>query len=239
MILDCVTITGADDSVEPKDLVALSERYPFVEWGILFSGKRQGTPRYPSKLWQADLYNKTKGLRLSAHLCGRWVRDLVLKAEPSWWKEHNLLPDIFTRVQLNFHGEYHKAKLGFIQVLREHGKHDFIFQHDGVNDSLISTFTHTPNLRSFPLFDRSGGAGISPGEWPKPIWSYCGYAGGLGPDNLKEELGRISEAVGDSWIWIDMETKVRSDDDMTFDLGKVRCCLELAEPFVTHQSGKK
>lgn len=239
MILDRVTITGADDSIEAKDLVPLSKRFPFVEWGILFSGSRQGTPRYPSTVWQGELWKvSTEGLQLSAHLCGKWVRDLVLKGNPSWWENHTGLHQAFQRVQLNFHGQYHKAATGFIGALRGR-KHEYIFQHDGVNDGLISTFTTTPNLRVYPLFDRSGGAGVVPGEWPKPIWHYCGYAGGLGPDNLLLELRKIEGVVGESRIWIDMETKVRSEDDMMFDLDKVKCCLEIAEPFVTHESHKR
>ena len=43
------------------------------------------------------------------------------------------------------------------------------------------------------------------------------YAGGLGPDNLEEELKRIEEVAGDRTIWIDMETKVRSDGDRIFE----------------------
>lgn len=36
-------------------------------------------------------------------------------------------------------------------------------------------------------------------------------------------------------IWIDMETRVRSNNDATFDLTKVRRCLEIAAPFVAPQ----
>lgn len=234
MILDRVTMTGADDSVDPDQLVQISKCFPFVEWGVLFSGKKQGGPRYPSSTWQNELWKAaSQGLQLSAHLCGRWVRDLVLKATPSWWTEHGDFTKAFARVQLNFHGEYHKAALGFVQTLREH-PHDYIFQHDGVNDGLISSFTRKDHLKVFPLFDRSGGAGLSPKEWPRPIWHYSGYAGGLGPDNLREELDRILQVARGHRIWIDMETKIRSNDDKMFDLDKVVRCLELVAPLVKH-----
>lgn len=42
MPLTRVTITGADDAVEPAELQALSHEFPFVEWGILHSYKRFG-----------------------------------------------------------------------------------------------------------------------------------------------------------------------------------------------------
>lgn len=237
MKLDCVTITGADDSIEPEALLPITEKYPFVEWGILFSGKQQGTARYPSYNWLGRLKTVAPNIpRLCAHLCGQWVRELVLSGKGTWWDRYQDLASCFRRIQLNFHGQYHKAGEGFVGELRRLGNHEFIFQHDGVNDSLISTFTNTPRLRVFPLFDRSGGAGIVPKEWPKPIWKYQGYAGGLGPENIVDEIKRIGDAVGNSRIWIDMETRVRSEDDLKFDLSKVERCLEAAAPFVIRYS---
>ena len=53
MILDRVTMTGADDSVDPQKLVDLSARYPNVEWGILFIGGAGA--RFPTKLWVDEL----------------------------------------------------------------------------------------------------------------------------------------------------------------------------------------
>ena len=54
----------------------------------------------------------------------------------------------------------------------------------------------------------------------------CGYAGGLGPDNVVEQVQKISQHVDPSAsIWIDMERRVRSDDDKWLDLGKVRTVL--------------
>ena len=32
-----VTITGADDSIQPSQLLDLQKEFPFVEWGILLS----------------------------------------------------------------------------------------------------------------------------------------------------------------------------------------------------------
>ena len=58
--------------------------------------------------------------------------------------------------------------------------------------------------------------------------------------NLEVELKRIEKVVDSIYkntrIWIDMETKVRSDDDRQFDLEKVRRCLEIAAPFVVKEA---
>ncbi len=233
-MIDRVTITGADDSIGPADLLLLSKEFPFVEWGILFGSQPGARPRFPSDEWTAQLARlaKKENLQLSAHLCGRWVRDWVLHANPSWRaREHS---DAFQRIQLNFHGQYHKAAMGFIATLRrsKDANQEFIFQHDGVNDGLISTFTSGASIRAFVLHDVSGGAGVLPESWPAPIGAYCGYAGGLGPDNLKEQIELILAITGDTRIWIDMETRVRSEDDARFELDKVRKCLVIAEAFV-------
>jgi hypothetical protein len=245
MILDRVTITGADDSIRPDDLIPLARDFPFVEWGILFSGRRLGLPRYPSRAWLSELGKLMwhVPMKLSAHLCGRWVRDLVTGAKFTWRDEHKLEYDHFQRVQLNFHGEFHRRGSGFETILSDespraegHGMgardgKQFILQCDGVNDHAAEEIV--PWCNAVPLFDRSGGAGVLPKEWPK-AWPgvYCGYAGGLGPDNLAEQLDRIELAAGGEHVWIDMERRVRSEDDSRFDLEKVRRVLETAAPWV-------
>jgi hypothetical protein len=236
MNLDRVTVTGADDSIKPEDLVPLTEKYPFVEWGILFSGSRQGGPRYPSDGWISKLMHPAMQNRLPnlcAHLCGKWVRDLVLDGKATWWEKYRGYAEIFKRVQLNFHGQFHKAGKGFSGRLKNL-EHDFILQHDGVNDATILALG--ADLPVSPLFDRSGGAGVLPASWPKPIWKYQGYAGGLSPENIEDELHRILDAAGESRIWIDVETRVRSEDDGRFDLGKVELFLKRCQPFVRVQS---
>lgn len=229
--LDRVTITGADDSIAAHELKALSRDFPFVEWGILFSMTQQGSPRFPTERWIEHL---PEGLNYAAHLCGRYVRDVVLDAKFRWLDSGYNRPGIFQRVQLNFHGQFHKAHPDLESVLRFYADYKFIFQCDGVNDDSVLNLCITNEDQFSPLFDTSGGAGILPESWPN-AWSgtYCGYAGGLGPDNVIEQLHAIEPHVGGrcSW-WIDMERRVRSDDDTKFDLAKVRAVLEACAPLL-------
>lgn len=257
-MIDRVAITGADDSIRPAELVDLSLEFPFVEWGILASQNntldRQGTARYPSPRWIAELQtvaHATSALpKLALHINGRWVRQLLIGENIV---PHNLW-QCFARVQLNFHAERNPClPAEFSRCLRQINK-TFIFQLDGEkgNAHLDSAYEH--EVRDcYGLFDVSGGAGILPNKWPTPIyidaapgddcegvesWAYHGYAGGLGPENLAEQIPLILEAAGgtqhthEGRIWIDMETRVRSEDDRLFDLTKVRKCLEIAAPYV-------
>jgi hypothetical protein len=83
------------------------------------------------------------------------------------------------------------------------------------------------------LHDLSHGTGLTPNCWPKKIAGInMGLAGGLGPDNLAEQLEKMSESIGDNTIWIDMETKIRSNNDKIFDLEKVEKCLEICKPWI-------
>ena len=243
MILDRVTITGADDSVSWAKLDDLSKEFPFVEWGILLSERNTGSPRFPSIPWLREaLPELTRNRRqLSGHLCGRWVRDL-LNGDPIFPKKYPQTWASFSRVQLNFHAEPSRAKAGFFELLRLWPRKDFIFQLDGVNHGIFEVALADPVISAFPLYDTSGGAGLLPGAWPihgyadpdNPEWLlYCGYAGGLGPDNLEEQLRRIEDACSPgSRVWIDMERRVRSDDDSVLDLSKVRRVLEIASKVV-------
>lgn len=246
MKLDRVTITGPDDSIRPEDLIPVTKEFPFVEWGILYSASSMGSRRFPKAEWLWDLraVARREHLPLSLHLCGRYVRQILLGQTPQdvW-----TFIDVFDRVQLNFHAERNecnpRACAEALKAFSDHGQREFIFQLDGErgNQHLerIGEFCDG-EFRAFGLFDISGGAGILPDQWPAPRYmlddttpDYHGYAGGLGPDNLAEQIPLIGAAAGDCRIWIDMETKVRSEDDRQFDLAKVRRCLELAKPFVT------
>lgn len=134
MNLDRVTITGADDSVSPAELVDISAEFPFVEW-------------------------------------------------------------------------------------------------DGVNDHLTYAALGY-SLKISALFDTSGGAGVLPASWPKPTSKFwCGYAGGLGPLNVVEQIERI-EGICEQPYWIDMERRVRSENDSKLDLQAVRLVLQAAKPYI-------
>ena len=89
---------------------------------------------------------------------------------------------------------------------------EIIVQANENNEALLPALTRRKGV-SF-LFDESGGAGRSPERWPLALESNrCGYAGGLGPDNLEREIGAIELAAQCSDTWVDMEGKLRDGND--------------------------
>ncbi len=241
-ILNRVTLTGADDSVEVGALRDLSEKYPFVEWGILISKNSRGKPRFPSTEWMeklalAESHHAT--LLLSGHLCGKWVRD-VCKCDWGFLADRELsdIWSMFTRFQLNFSPYVKKIDTSlFMESLRRRGParvQQYIFQLKNLNAHFVEIAARN-GVSASTLFDQSGGRGVLPGEWPEvpKTGVYCGYSGGLGPDNLQAQLSAISAVCGPGPIWIDAETQVRSDDDEQFDLKKVEDFLKIAQEWLT------
>lgn len=124
MKIATVTLTGADNTVDPSDLRRLSHEFPIVEWAILLSETRAGTPRYPDAAWLTGLKDVcdangsnrfSRGqnrFRLAAHLCGATMRRFVPgisndRYDGGAWLEPFGLGEIsynqmFERTQVNF-----------------------------------------------------------------------------------------------------------------------------------------
>jgi hypothetical protein len=248
-MMHCVTLTGADDSVDPKQLVEVWDEFDFVEWGILV-GSRSGTPRMPSDDWirrLADCFLKSASdcdMRLSLHICGKHLR-AILKGQQPFADQPDFPHHIFDRWQLNFHAEPITTEQAdnVAKVLMEGPALDIvpIIQLDGVNDHVMSLCRDrgiSGRRRVDGLFDQSHGAGVLPHNWNAPIPGFmCGYAGGLGPDNIETELPKISNAAAGSRFWIDMETKLYSNGGAQFDLAKCRAVLGVCESWFSGPMG--
>jgi hypothetical protein len=241
-----VTLTGADDSIDYHQLFELSAKYPFIEWGILLSKNSEGYSRFPTWKWiEGMITEKPASVNVSGHLCGSWVRDIVVGGS-MFVNSHGELAQEFNRFQLNFHGQLHIACLpdDFIEALfnlTALRKQQIIFQNDDVNERLYhlahSQYAKHKGIDAVALHDISGGAGILPQEWPLPMGDYCGYAGGLSPDNLLEQIELIQSRIRNKDnslypIWIDAETHLRSNDDQQFDISKIIKFIEIAKPYV-------
>lgn len=230
-MLKYCTLTGADNTINPKDLLVLSQKYPFVEWGILYSESKMGTGRYPTYEWIQALTDllrleENKDANFALHVCGKAVKD--------WINVENKIEEIakhFKRIQLN---------LRFKQFTTEEIKKSIddtpdqviITQHNEANKNLYkSVYSQFGNHAI--LFDTSGGRGVADNnQWTEPLPNVlCGYAGGLGPDNVASQLQIINKLVEGKDFYIDMEGKLRNDKDQ-FDLSKCEEVLKIVDQFI-------
>ena len=226
-----ITFTGADDTTSIAHLEEVSTYFPFVEWGILFPST--GSHRFPSRQWITPLADSS--LTLSAHLCGAFVTNAVRGNITTFAGLVGVdLLNKFKRIQLNFHGlpvDMILDKANFRNLI-DKLRQEVIVQMDGEND-----WIHEIHPQTSLLFDTSSGAGRTPFAWPSAIEGRkCGYAGGLGPDNLKAELDYLDYFLPeDTVIWVDMETKLRNSQD-DFDIDKVMQCAEIVAPFLHEET---
>lgn len=214
-----VTITGADDNTNPREMRALSEEFPFLEWGLLCSAKRAGTSRYPSSTWiDQHTFRWPERARFSAHLCGQYARETIA-GHAFMEMELTLASKLCRRVQIN---GYEAGLPGQLPRLAQKLGLEFILQCRHEADLLQCARDAETVRGSSVLFDPSGGRGIEPFCWPAtPAGCRLGFAGGIGPDNVLD----VIRALGPRDLyWIDMETGVRTNDRL--DLGKVRSVLE-------------
>jgi hypothetical protein len=243
--LKTVTLTGADDRIDPGVLTDLAEEFPFVEFGILFSRDRAGTERYPTRPWikrlldWAEFYRRERNrpFPIAAHLCGPYVAAFIDQAKYPGWRPDwsgGLRTYEFGRVQLNL--DRNQVNRLDTDTLDEYGGNGVIIlrTEEGFDDLAGRVISYNTKHERFALLhDRSGGTGFLPAGWPEADPRIrCGYAGGLNLDNLDTELAKIAVVAGDARIWIDLETGVR-DAKNHFDVGRARLILEKARPWIT------
>ena len=226
-----VTFTGVDEHTDLDRLAKIQEKYPYAEFGILFSEKyKENGHRYPIPAFLQKLVGLN--LNLSAHLCGRLVRDgyngnwegltNIFKADGN---DYEQVRNLFSRCQLNV-SAYH-YKVGLNQETHPFKPNiQFIVQQRSAKDCLAYTIS-SGRSNVYLLCDPSGGRGKE-SEWvyyyPNMKTDMVGYAGGIGVDNVEEKLSKIAENTFADF-WIDMESKVRDDQDW-FDLDAVETVLE-------------
>lgn len=262
MKLKRVTITGADENVTPEQLGVLTDKYPLVEWAILFSQNKQGSGRYPGAAWTSDLqayWDERDDLPLAAHLCGKWTTEFVKGVFTFADQEF----DSYGRLQVNMTDgtfmaldfqkmlDTYKAGCGIevdfspsiiLQTKRAFQRHEWLAViNKNLRDEYVKHYTFSEDegpagpeelFQFHMLYDVSGGKGIQPRKWHPPVEGVqCGYAGGIGPENVIEILKKVADVAGDTPFWIDMESRVRDEQDR-FDLAKVESVLEQVHTYL-------
>jgi hypothetical protein len=207
---DFITFTGVDVHTSPAGLAQLLRDYPGrIEWGILFSPKRQGIePRYPALGFVHELVREIP-MAYAAHLCGGDARDVLESCQ----SRHDELLRYFARAQINTADPSVQPSL--VRQWADRATVQPILQCRGP----------FPDVRVVDvLFDKSGGRGIENHFWPRQAPNtFCGYAGGIGPDNVAAIAQKVSDYG--SRYWLDMESRIRDEHDH-FSLAKCRAVCE-------------
>ena len=243
--VDRVAIAGVDEGVSPELLAELSRKYPFVEWSVLYKGRFDEEKRerncFPRIEWIQKLVDETKRfqaetgspMKLSLHLCGLAVNELIGRHD-----EWNALKEVwdllpyFQRIQINAVYSHLEKPLETIpdSLRKLPYSPQFIIQIKGNEENnKVYDILCSEGFDTVPLHDRSGGQGLEC-EWQLPIGKYCGYAGGLRPENLENNLLAIARVTNGHPIYIDLQSGVREKG--LFSIARAEQVLTIAQKWI-------
>lgn len=192
-----IAFTGVDRIEDINALQALSARYP-IEWGVLVDDAQTSKPLFPDAA-KRHKFVTAGGLRLAAHVCGEEARKIANAPD-------TVLVNLtgFQRIQVNH---------SFSGSTDDQIEHTWRFgRRLGARTMLQCNSAFPGEQRLDWLFDTSFGTGVAPASWPSlpRCGPFCGYSGGINPDNVTEVMKKINAATGDLY-WLDMESGVRTN----------------------------
>ena len=215
------------------EMIGLWNTDPRVEIAVqMHPGKvSPGTDRYE---WISELvdylYCVPQRYNFAIHVNQQWCDDICSGRIPEELKtlfnaKWFYLPGrpVVGRVQLNMP----KATANSLDpyrlknVIDAFPNKEFILQYNNKTKEAVEKMHHVGAKFSL-LYDASGGNGISPNGWNKPVYREhdMGYAGGLSPENIVDNLNQIKTVAPFDTIWVDAEGKLKTDDK--FDVSRAQ-----------------
>lgn len=188
----------------------------------------------PRNIWFNELLHETlqtSRILLAIHVNAEWADSICRQGKIpeivlNWLKtERCRYNPIIKRIQLNMSkttADNINAKL-LAEIIHDFPRQEFIFQYNDKTQNGIKKL-HRTGAKFSLLYDMSGGNGIQPETWEKPVYKThpMGYSGGISPENVMQNLGKINKILPNDYeTWIDAEGKLKSmtlfDEKPLFD----------------------
>lgn len=221
MNLRFITCSDARENLSPVQVVDLLKISPLAELGVQAHAPRMsyGEPRYTwmQRVCEVAKISRTP-VNIAIHVNFTWCNDICVGIVPSEinsllrHKNSYTFQPVVSRIQLNIDENtkmFDAEKLA--KIIKGWKKFEVILPFNKITKPHIEELKKTGAQFSL-LFDGSYGAGILPEKWDKPAYNDIafGYAGGLSPDNVKENLDKISQILPTNYdTWIDAEGQLR------------------------------
>lgn len=239
MILETITCSGIREHNGIEDILNLGKTYPMAEFAVQAHPSKFsfGEPRHA---WFYTLMEKAceTDINLAMHVNSEWRTEICHGTIPGdikyMWdmKRPNGKP-IIGRIQINING----GNESFIfmankvaDIIREYPYIEFIFQYTPRQRKRLERLD-AKNVPFSMLFDASGGRGKLPKRWHEPIMPNhkMGYSGGLKPENVADNLDKISTVLTcDYKTWIDAEKGLTAVDTGKFDVARAEAYIKAA-----------
>ena len=239
MNIEKITCSDMREYNEIDDIINLGKTYPMAEFAIQahpskFSG---WMPRY---VWFETLMHASRvnNINLAMHVNAEWRTEICRGNIPyeikrMWDMRRDNGKPVIGRVQVNINGgkdsfRFYADKVA--DIIRAYPNIEFIFQYTPRQNARLKKLD-TTGVPFSMLFDASGGCGISPKAWRAPVMENhkMGYSGGLSPENVSGNLGKINLVLPAGYnTWIDAEGKLKDPDTKQFDTARAELYIQNA-----------
>lgn len=255
-----VSMIGANEKLPASDIIDFLRAHPQAEIGIGVSRQKGDfkTPRFDYVMSLMEQYNKVyvpgKTGTIALHINGNgrdgkdgWPYRVSQGYFPAALYEMMHFPDM--SIQLNHLG------YNFDPIGGSHLVYSFDLKFVPKSRLILSYCDKTAKyiqnvikeIRGWELmdvecdvlYDTSFGGGKMANKYDAPLYDGVrqGYAGGLGPDNILDELPKIQAAQTNpnAEIWIDAEGKLQNDAKTTLDLTRAEAFYNKIMDFQKHK----
>ncbi|MBD5388648.1 hypothetical protein HDR63_00115 [bacterium] len=254
MNLRYITCSDMREDVSLRDAIALLSLSPRVELGIQAHAEAMdfGTARYD---WLDALLTQSarmaRPLNIAIHVNYDWCSQMVA-AGAQKYKWPGPIQNLFHRTGRNGAPLIRRWQLNIgdgtpgirwpdlVGVCRAFADRELIFPYNTQNPvtQKINRLHQVPGCAFSLLYDASYGAGISPDAWYAPAFADrpMGYAGGLSPDNVADNLEKIRAVCpADYTTWIDAEGQLMTPHTRRFDIHRATRYVLAALDWERHQ----
>jgi hypothetical protein len=229
-----VTFSGVDETADVERLKEIRSHYFTVEWGLGLAVERQDRDAgFPGVDWICKLASE---LNLSAQLSGKSAGAFLKGDDTDLMTKYGKVWPLFRRIQLNSTDGIDRVDLpGLGQLIAKNPDKQFILRvrerNLEVADALVAR-----EISCSTLFDESEVQEAAQKKWPKGLKRFagCGYAGGLGPDNIYKQLTPILNAAQNAerwWVEIDSGLRAKEHDQDVFSLVSCKRTIREVDSF--------
>jgi hypothetical protein len=229
-----VTFAGLDETADLEKLKEVRSLYFTVEWGVRLAVEHQGREAgFPDIDWIRKLAPE---LNLSAQLWGKSAADFLEGDDAELMARYGACWAQFRRIQIDSPKQMDAVDLPKLTgLLAKNPEKQIVFrvrdQNLDIADALV-----TQGIPCATLFDQSQAQDPTQKKWPKGVKRFagCGYAGGLGPDNIYKQLSPILNAAQSAerwWVEIDSSLRTTEEEQHAFSLASCKRAIREFDAF--------
>ncbi len=242
MNLRYITCSDIRENILVNDVINLLKISPKVEIGVQAHSSNMANGK-PRNAWLNKILDTSNSLytplNIALHVNYDWCNAFCTGRIPPELqmllnRKHKITgTPLIKRWQLNIGDNTITPKAKQVaKIISSYPGYEFIFPYN--TNAQLQKFIDKLNntgVRFSLLFDASYGNGITPVSWQRPVYfeHYQGYAGGLSPENVTENLDKIAKVAGNRRdIWIDAEGRLMKPGTRVFDLYRAEKYIKAA-----------